>query len=173
MRTRGEPQSLAAAVRREIHALDRDVAVASIRPMAEALGGSLAERRFHTTVLEIFAAAALALALAGIHAVTAHGVVERTREIGVRLSLGSGRLRILKLIVGQALLPVGCGILLGAAAALGLGRLLSGLLYGVAPHDPITLLAVAVVVVLAASLASALPALRAARIDPVRALRAE
>ncbi|HTD51475.1 MAG TPA: ADOP family duplicated permease, partial [Thermoanaerobaculia bacterium] len=173
VRTRGDPQSLAAAVRREIHALDRDVAVASIRPMAEALGGSLAERRFHTILLEIFAAAALALALAGIHAVTAHGVVERTREIGVRLSLGSGRLRILKLVVGQALLPVGCGILLGAAAALGLGRLLSGLLYGVAPHDPITLLAVAVVVVLAASLASALPALRAARIDPVRALRAE
>jgi putative ABC transport system permease protein len=173
VRTPADPRLLADAVRREIHAIDRDVAIASMRPMSEAVGASLAERRFHTLLLEIFGAAALGLALAGIYAVTAFAVIERTREIGVRLSLGSGPGRILKLVLGQALKPVGVGVALGAAAALALTRLLSGLLYGVAPHDLATFALTVLLVGMAACIAAAVPGLRASRIDPARALRAE
>jgi ABC-type antimicrobial peptide transport system permease subunit len=141
--------------------------------MEDAFVTSLAERRFHTLLLEIFGAAALALALAGIYALTAFGVIERTREIGVRLSLGSTRARILTLIARQALVPVAIGLATGLAAALALARLLSGLLVGVPPHDPATLLASAALLAVAALAASLLPALRATRIDPVRALRAD
>jgi|KBSMisStaDraftv2_1062788.scaffolds.fasta_scaffold05761_7 predicted permease len=173
VRTQGAPVSLIPAVQREIRALDRDVATSAARPMEDAFVTSLAERRFHTLLLEIFGAAALALALAGIYALTAFGVIERTREIGVRLSLGSTRARILTLIARQALLPVAIGLATGLAAALALARLLSGLLVGVPPHDPATLLASAALLAVAALAASLLPALRATRIDPVRALRAE
>ncbi len=173
VRTQGAPDRLIPAVQREIRALDRDVATSAARPMEDAFVTSLAERRFHTLLLEIFGAAALALALAGIYALTAFGVVERTREIGVRLSLGSTRGRILALIARQALLPVAIGLAGGVAAALALARLMSGLLVGVPPNDPLTLCAAAVLLALAALTASLLPALRATRIDPVRALRAE
>jgi predicted permease len=173
VRTQGDPRLLANAVGREIHTIDRDVAIASIRPMSEAVGASLAERRFHTLLLEIFGAAAFALALAGIHAVTAFAVIERTREIGVRISLGSGPARIVGLIVGQALKPVGVGVVLGAAAALASSRLIAGLLFGVAPNDLPTFALTMLAVGLAACLAAAVPGLRASRIDPVRALRAE
>ncbi|HEY2797782.1 MAG TPA: ABC transporter permease [Thermoanaerobaculia bacterium] len=172
VRTQGAPELLIPAVQREIRALDRDVATSAARPMEDAFVTSLAERRFHTLLLEIFGAAALALALAGIYALTAFGVIERTREIGVRLSLGSTRGRILALIVRQALRPVAIGLAGGLAAALALSRLLSGLLVGVAPNDAATLCESALVLALAALAASLLPALRATRIDPVRALRA-
>ena len=173
IRTRGEPGLLAPAVRREIRALDADVAASVVRPMEEALDASLAERRFNTVLLEIFGAAALALALAGIYAVTAFAVVERTREIGVRLSLGSSRGRILGLIARQSLRPVAAGLAAAPPRRSALGRLVSGLLYGIAANDAATLLGAAVVLGLAAAAASVLPALRATRIDPVRALRAE
>jgi putative ABC transport system permease protein len=173
LRTRGEPAALAPSVRREIRALDADVAASAVKPMAEALDDSLAERRFQTVLLEVFGAAALALALAGIYAVTAFAVVERTREIGVRLSLGSSRGRILGLVARQSLKPVAAGLVCGMAAALALGRLVSGLLFGVASNDAATLAGAAAVLGVAAGAASILPALRATRIDPVRALRAE
>jgi putative ABC transport system permease protein len=173
VRVQGEPSGVAASLRREVHAIDADVAVAGIRPMEEVLGASLADRRFQTVLLELFAAAALALALSGIYAVTAFSVIERTREIGIRLSLGSGRARILRLLVGQSLVPVASGIVLGAAAALALGRVLSGLLFGVAAHDLRTFVSAMLLVVLVACAASILPAARATRIDPVRALRAD
>ncbi len=173
VRTKGAPDLLIPAVQREIRALDRDVATSAARPMEDAFVTSLAERRFHTILLEIFGAAALALALAGIYALTAFRVIERTREIGVRLSLGSTRGRILALIARQALWPVALGLAGGLAAALALGRLLSGLLVGVPPNDPLTLCAAAALLGLTALAASLLPALRATRIDPIRALRAQ
>jgi putative ABC transport system permease protein len=173
VRTIGDPRLLVSSVRREIQTLDRDVAAASIRPMEEALDASLGDRRFQTTLLELFGAAALALALAGIYCVTSFGVVERTREIGVRLSLGAGRRRIFALFLRQALTPVGAGLLSGGAAAVGLARLLRGLLVGVVAHDAATLIASTTLLTATAFVASAVPALRATRIDPVRALRAD
>jgi putative ABC transport system permease protein len=173
VRTAGEPSLLIPAVVREIRALDPDVAVASARTMEEAYSASLADRRFYTALLEIFGAAALGLALAGIYAVTAFSVAERTQEIGVRLSLGSTRGGILALVAQRALSPIAVGLAAGAAASLALGRLVSGLLFGVAPHDPATILAAIALLTAAAAGASVVPALRATRIDPVRALRAD
>ena len=126
-----------------------------------------------TVLLEIFGAAALALALAGIYAVTAFSVAERTREIGVRLSLGSSRGRILGLVARRALSPIAAGLAAGSVVSLALGRLIAGLLVGVAPHDPATLAAAIDRLAAAAAGASMVPALRATRIDPVRALRAD
>ena len=173
VRTRGEPALLAPAVGRELRALDPDVAAASVRPMEEAIDDSLAVRRFQTVLLELFGAAALLLALAGIYAVTAFSVVERTREIGVRLSLGSTRRGILGLIARQSLVPVAVGLVAGVAAALALGRLITGLLHGVAPNDVSTLAGAAASLALFAAVACVIPALRATRIDPVKALRAD
>jgi putative ABC transport system permease protein len=173
VRTRGEPALLAPAIKRELRALDPDVAAASVLPMEEAIDASLAVRRFQTVLLELFGAAALLLALAGIYAVTAFSVVERTREIGVRLSLGATRRGILGLITRQSLVPVTAGLVAGAAAALALGRLVSGLLYGVAANDPRTFVGAAAALALFAAAACVLPALRATRIDPVKALRAD
>ena len=172
VRTNGDPMRLLPALRREIRALDPDVAVASARTMDEAYAASLADRRFNTALLEIFGAAALALALAGIYAVTAFSVAERTREIGVRLSLGSSRGRILGLVARRALSPIAAGLAAGAVVSLALGRLIAGLLVGVAPHDPATLVAAIALLAASAAGASMVPALRATKIDPVRALRA-
>jgi putative ABC transport system permease protein len=173
VRTQGDPALLAAAVRRELRAMDPDVAASFVRPMEEAIDASLADRRFQTVLLEIFGAAALLLALAGIYAVTAFSVVERTREIGVRISLGSTRRGILGLITRQSLVPVAAGLAAGIAAALMLGRLVSGLLYGVAANDAATLAGAAAALALFAAAACVIPALRATRIDPVKALRAD
>jgi putative ABC transport system permease protein len=173
VRTKADPRALLPAVRREIRNVDRDVAAASLRTMEEALDTSLSDRRFQAVLLELFGAAALALALAGIYAVTAFGVVERTREIGVRLSLGAGRGRILGMILRQSLTPVAGGLAAGGLAALALGRLLSGLLFGIVAHDAATLAAAAILLGATALLASAVPALRATRIDPVLALRGD
>jgi hypothetical protein len=173
LRTSDDPRRLVPAVRREIQALDRDVAAAGIRPMEDALDASLGDRRFQTRLLEFFGAAALALALAGIYSVTSFGVVERTREIGVRLSLGAGGSRILRLLLRQALVPVAGGLVAGGVAALALARLLTGLLVGVAAQDAATLAVATVLLAGTAFLASAVPALRATRIDPVRALRSD
>ena len=173
IRTSGDPRLLIASVKRELKAQDPDVAASSMRAMEEVVAGSLADRRFNTLLLEVFGAAALLLALTGIYSVAAFAVVERTREIGVRLSLGSTRSGILRLVAGQALYPVGLGLLLGVGAALVFGRLLSGLLFGVAPNDAGTLAAATASLGFTACLASVLPAWRATRIDPVRALRAD
>jgi putative ABC transport system permease protein len=173
VRTRGEPALLAPVVRRELRALDPDVAASALRPMEEAIDASLADRRFQSVLLQLFGAAALVLALAGIYAVTAFSVIERTREIGVRLSLGSTRGRILALIARQSLVPVAAGLVAGTAAALALGRLISGLLYGVAAGDPATLAVASLSLAAFAAAACFVPALRATRIDPVKALRAD
>jgi putative ABC transport system permease protein len=173
VRTGDDPAALAASVRRELRALDPDVAASSIRPIEEAIAGSLAERRFQALILRVFGAAALLLALAGIYAVTAFSVTERTAEIGVRLSLGARRGSILALVARRGLTPVAAGLAAGIAAALALSRLFAGLLFGVAPRDPAVLAGASLALAAAACAAVVLPALRAMRIDPVRALRAE
>lgn len=173
VRTQGDPQALAPAVRRELQELDRDVAVASMRTMEEAYAASLASRRFNTRLVELFGAAALVLAIAGVYTLTAFAVAERHREIGVRMAMGADRPQILRLMVGGAMAPVVAGILIGGGAALAGARLLSGLLFGVGAADPLSFAAAAATLALASLLASAIPARRALRVEPVRALRAE
>jgi len=166
-----QPNALPSAIRDAVQQLDRRIRAPTIEPLAGVVDASTAERRFQTTLLTLFAASALALTAIGIFGVVAYGVQQRVREIGVRVALGATPGDVLRLIVGRSIAFVATGALIGLLAALGLTRFMSGLLYGVTTTDPLTL-ALAVAALLAvATLASYVPARRAALIDPVRALR--
>lgn len=171
VRTVGDPQALLPPLQRELRQIDRDVATSSARTMTDAVGASLADRRFNAALLLLLGFAALGLALAGIYAVTALSVAERRKELGVRVSLGAQRRQILGLVIGGALRPVAYGLALGLLAALALGRVIASLLFGVSTHDAGTLTSAALALAFAAGLASAWPAWRATRIHPAQVLR--
>jgi predicted permease len=173
VRTAGDPTALAGAVRTAIHDLDPGLAVFGLEPLANAVTRSTAERRFTMTVLGIFAALALVLAAVGVHGVLSYGVVQRRREIGIRMALGAKPSGMLRLVMGEGFGLTLAGLALGLAGALVATRLLASLLYGVTPTDPTTFLGVAAVLVMVAAAATAVPAWRAAKVDPARALRAE
>ncbi|HXU45557.1 MAG TPA: ABC transporter permease [Thermoanaerobaculia bacterium] len=173
VRAAGDPAALTRAIRGQVAAVDKSVPIANVRTLDEAVEKALAPSRFAFALLSLFAALALLLATIGLYGVLAYSVRQRTREIGVRVALGAGRGRILRLIVGQGARLALLGLSLGIPAALALGRLLSGLLYGVEATDPATFVGVALVVSSVALWASSLPAVRAARIDPARTLGAE
>jgi predicted permease len=173
LRTRGDPAAQTAAVRREVRSLDAQLPVFDISTLEQRLAESVAARRFGVLLLGAFAALALALAAVGLGGVVACAVAERTREIGVRMALGARRGNVLSLIVGEALLMVGAGILVGIPAALALSRFLASALYGIGAADPLTYVAIPVVLLAASLLAAYLPARRAMGVDPVVALRQE
>ena len=156
-----------------VHELDPDVPVADIRPMTEVMSISTAERRLTMVMLMVFAALALVLASVGIYGVISYSVTQRTQEIGIRMALGAQRGDVLRMIVGGALLLSICGILLGGAGAVVLTGLMTKLLFGVTPQDPVTFALVALLLIAVAALASYLPGRRATHVDPVVALRAE
>jgi putative ABC transport system permease protein len=169
----GEPADLASSLRAAIWGLDDQLAVAQVRTMDEIVGESTASRRFNLYLLGGFAVMALMLAAIGIYGVIAYSVGRRRQEIGIRLALGADRFEVLLLILkpGFALTLAGTG--LGIAGVLALRRLMSAMLFGVRPADPLTLAAVSIVLVLASLFASYIPARRAARVDPMVALRYE
>jgi predicted permease len=173
LRTWGDPAAQAAAVRREVHSLDAQLPVFDVSTLEQRLAESVAARRFGLLLLGAFSALALALAAVGLGGVVACAVVERTREIGVRMALGARRGNVLSLILGEALLMVGAGILAGIPAALALSRFLASSLYGIGAADPLTYLAIPVVLLGVSLLAAYLPARRAMRVEPVVALRQE
>jgi len=170
--TEGDPGARAAAVRTLVHDLDPQVAP-SVQTLDEIFAGSLSERRFQVVLLGLFAAAALLLAVVGVYGVIAYHVAQRRREIGVRIALGATAERIVRLVVRQGLLLAALGVAVGLAGAFALTRLMQSLLYGVTTTDPATYLAVPLLLLAAATIACVLPARRAARVDPVHALRAE
>jgi len=141
--------------------------------MEEVVDESLAQRRFQMDLVLIFAAAALLLAILGIYGVISYSVALRTNEMGIRMALGAHGANILKLILGQAMTPVAIGIGGGLVTFLGAGRLMTGLLYGVAPMDGATIVSVVLILAGVAALASVVPARRASRVDPLVALRYE
>ena len=173
VRAAGDPSGLAGTVRGAVRAVDPALPVANLRTLDEVLSASLARRRFNMQLLALFAAVALALAGVGTYGVVAHSVAMRTHEIGVRMALGAGRGRVLSDVVGRAMALAGAGLALGLAGALALTRTLSGLLYGVSASDPATFAAVALLLAAVALAASAIPGRRAARLDPVVALKGE
>jgi putative ABC transport system permease protein len=157
-------------LRRETAALDRNLPLADVTTLDDALGESVAQERFSMLMLGIFAVLALTLAAVGIYGLIAYSVAQRAQEIGVRVALGARRADVLGLVVGQAMRLTLLGILLGALAALGSGRLIASLLFEVEPGDPSVLAGAALLVIAVALLAAGLPALRAAQTEPRAAL---
>ncbi|MGH9929550.1 MAG: ABC transporter permease [Pyrinomonadaceae bacterium] len=166
-------QTLAEAVRSELRGVDAEVATSSVRPMGQLLAASVAARKFNMELLVAFAGTALLLAAAGLYAVVAYLVTQRTREIGIRLALGARPRDVLYLIVRHGMKLTVLGVALGIAGALAVTRLMSGLLFAVTPTDTATFAIASSVLVIVALLACYIPARRATKVDPLVALRFE
>lgn len=171
VRTDIDPLSLATTVRRTVWEIDKDQPVSNIRTMDEVLSESIERQRFSMLLLAIFATVALVLAAVGIYGVTSYSVAQRTHEIGIRVALGAQRRDVLKLAVEEGLKLVLVGVVLGLTAAFVLTRVMSSLLFGVSATDPLTYASISILLIAVAAFASYLPARRAARVDPLIALR--
>jgi putative ABC transport system permease protein len=164
---------LAPAIRRLVAELEKDQVIRTIEPMEATLSEMLAPRRFVMILLGIFAGLALALATVGVYGLLQYSTARQTRDIGIRMALGARRTDVLRAVLRQGFKLILIGVLAGIAGAVALTRVLSSLLYDVTPTDPVTLALVSCVLMVVAVLASYLPARRAARIDPMAALRYE
>ncbi|MDB4877596.1 MAG: Permease [Gemmatimonadetes bacterium] len=173
IRSRAEPQTLAAAIREQLRAVDAEMPIYNLGTMQDALSESVSQPRFYMMLLTAFAALALLLAALGIYGVISYTVSQRTRELGIRIALGATQDRVVRLVLGQGLGLTITGIAVGLVGAYWLVHLLAALLYGVTATDVTTFGAVAVVLLGVAALASYLPARRAAQVDPVIAMRAD
>jgi putative ABC transport system permease protein len=172
-RTTGDPANLAAALRSEVWAIDKEQSVYEIKTMRQILSEMLSQRRFNMLLLGIFAAVALTLAAVGIYGVMSYAVAERTHEIGLRMALGAQTSDVLNLIVRQGMVLAVTGLFVGLAASFALTRLMTSLLYGVSATDPVTFIAIPVVLTGVALGACLVPARRAIKVDPMVALRYE
>jgi putative ABC transport system permease protein len=171
VRTIGDAEPLAATVQKEIRSMDRSVAKFAVTTVEQQLGEQTAERRFQTALIALFSLVALSLSAIGIYGLMHYFVAQRTHEIGVRMALGARHGNVLSLVVRQGILVASVGISVGRILALGFTALLSKLLFGVTPTDPLTLATTPLILLVVAILACWLPARRAARIDPMLALR--
>jgi len=173
VRTKIDPQSLTNSLRQTVVEIDKDVPVYRTRTLADYMSGSIAQPRLNAMLVTLFAIIALLLAAAGIFGVMSYSVTQRTQEIGIRLALGAQRYDVLRLIIVQGMRFVGAGLLLGLIGVFASTRLLQSLLFGIGATDLPTLLGVAAILSGVALIACLLPALRASRVDPVIALRAQ
>ena len=173
VRTNIDPMSLAASVRNVIWSVDKDQTVADIDTMDNIVAEAVARQRFSMLLLGLFAVLALLLASVGIYGVMSYSVAQRTREIGIRIALGARRADVLQMTVKQGLKLVVAGMMLGLLAAFLLTRVMASLLFGISATDPITFVGISLVLLAVAILASYVPALRATKVDPIVALRAQ
>jgi predicted permease len=173
IRTTGDPLSIVGAVREAVWSLDRDLPIARLQTLEQIMSQTVAHRRLSMLLLVIFAAVALVLAAVGIYGVMSYVVSQRTREIGVRMALGAEALDVMRLVVGHGMKLAMVGVGLGVVAAFSLTRLMTALLFGVSPSDPLTFLVIALMLVVVALLACWIPARRATKVDPMTALRWE
>ncbi len=171
VRAAGDPMALAPAMRSAVHAMDPDLAIASLRTMNEVGAASVAQQRFLATMLLVFAGVGLALAVVGVYGVMAQLAADRAREMGIRVALGARAGQVQWLVVRRGLRVVGIGIAVGLAAAVTATRAVSALLYGVGALDPLTFTLVPALLVITALVATWLPARRASRADPVGVMR--
>jgi len=173
VRTRVEPAALTGAIRHAVMVVDKDQPLFHIQTMQQVVSDSVAGRRFQMVLLALFASVALMLAAVGIYGLMSYSVSQRTHEIGIRMALGAKREGVLRLVLRQALLLAATGVALGIGGALILTRFLSSLLFGVSSKDPLTFVSVSLLLAGVATSASFIPAWRAARVDPMLALRHE
>lgn len=173
VRTSVAPDTLASAVSNAVHETDPDQAVLRVMTMEQFLADSLTPQRFNMLMLATFAGVALAMAAMGIYSVLSYMVRRRVREIGIRMALGANMADVLRLVVVEGMKPVIAGVLIGITAAMLLGRVLAKLIFGVKPTDPATYVAVSALLATVALLATAIPAYRATRVDPMKTLREE
>jgi predicted permease len=173
VRTAGNPMDLVSAVRRVAQDMDRNLALYAVETQIEQTNQLLFQERLFARLTSFFGVLAALLACVGIYGVMAFAVTRRTREIGIRMALGASRGEITAMVLRETLMLVGIGIAMGIALALGASRLISTLLYGLRPTDPLTIALAALLMVAAAVLAGYIPSRRAAQVDPMEALRNE
>ncbi|MGE0885247.1 MAG: ABC transporter permease [Blastocatellales bacterium] len=173
VRTGLDPVGLTAVIRRQVSAIDPGQPVTNVSNMNEVVASSIAPRRFNALLLAAFAVMALLLATTGIYGLMAYAVSQRTREVGIRMALGAQRSDVIRLILKQGLTLTLIGIVTGTIGALVAVRAMTSLLYGITPTDPLTFLTIALLLTIVALLACYLPARRAAKVDPLTALRHE
>jgi putative ABC transport system permease protein len=171
VRTNGDPAALAGSVREAIRSVDKSVPTYNLKTMNDLVDISAAPRRSPMLLLSAFAGVAMLLAMLGIYGVTSYYVTQRTHEIGVRMALGAQIIDVLKLVLKRAMVLATLGILIGTAGAVAVTRYMTTLLFGVKPFDVMTFVAVAVVLALVVLIAVIVPARRAAKVDPLEALR--
>jgi putative ABC transport system permease protein len=172
VRGSGGVSDLPSTVRSAVHSLDKDQPVWSVKPLAELVSVSIARQRFAMLKFGVFSSAALLLSMIGTYGVMSYSVGQRTSEIGIRMALRAPRANMLNLIFMQGGRLVALGLACGVAGALVLTRLISAMLFGVSPHDPLTFAAISILLALAAAVACLIPARRATNVDPAVALRA-
>jgi predicted permease len=173
VRTQTDPDALGTTISRQIWAAYPDQPVTHLMTMSRNISESLGDERLRSVLLTIFAGIGFALALVGVYGVVSYSVAKRVQEIGIRMALGAAPRDVLRLVIGQGLLPVVLGVVIGAVAAVALTRLVANQLYGVKATDPLTFLGAAALVLVVALLACLIPARRAMRVDPMVALRYE
>jgi ABC-type antimicrobial peptide transport system permease subunit len=173
LRTAGSPLALAAALRSKIHELDRTATVSDVHTVEQEFDRSLSRERLVGTITGLFGTLSLLLAAIGLYGLLSYGTLQRTREFGVRIAIGATAGSIVRLVVGEALGLLAAGTALGLAAAWALGSVVSSMLFGVDPADPASAALSVVVLATAALVAAWIPARRASRVDPTRALRFE
>jgi ABC-type antimicrobial peptide transport system permease subunit len=171
LRVNGATPGLAPRIQSALGAIDPNLTMLNVQPVSEQLGQLLAHEVLIGTLAQVFGVLALILASVGLYGLTSYSVARRTPEIGVRTALGATRAQVVKLILGGALAQAGIGIAVGIPASLAAGRLLADQLYGVKTSDPLVLAIAAAALAACATVAGIIPALRAATVDPVQALR--
>jgi putative ABC transport system permease protein len=172
-RIEGDMQAVLARVKNQIWAVDGQIPLTRVRSMQEVMAVSIAETRFNTTMMGVFAGVALLLAAVGVYGVISYSVAQRTNEIGIRIALGATTGDVLRAVMGQGLVLTGTGIAAGLISAMALTGLMERLLFGVGARDPLTFAAISVLLALVAMAACFIPARRATRVDPMIALRSE
>lgn len=173
LRTKGDAASVAGAVRQAVWAVDKDQPISNVQTMDQVFAAAVSRERFQALLLGLFAALALVLACVGLYGVISYAVAQRTHEIGVRMALGAQPVDVLRLVLRQGMVLTITGLIIGIAVGSVATRVLSDMLFGVTPRDPLTFIGVPALLMLVAFLACYIPARRATRIDPLVALRCE